>query len=88
MIFSQDRAQRAITEAALSSSLVHPNVVATYHHSIKPVRAVAPPGGKGAVEIEEVEGGDWKLYLIQVGDWKLYLIQVGGPIREVGRVGQ
>ena len=52
-----------MSEAALSSSIVHPNVVATYSYSMKPIEAAMP--GKEAIQIE---GGnrDWKLYLIQV----------------------
>ena len=30
---------RVVTEAALSSSVVHPNVVSTYHYDIKQVKA-------------------------------------------------
>ena len=67
VIFSQNSGQRsgqqAVSEAALSTSLVHPNVVATYSFSMKPIQAALP--GKEALQIE---GGDqdWKLYLIQV----------------------
>ena len=68
VVFSQNcgrrSGQQAVSEAALSSSIVHPNVVATYSYSMKPIRSAVP--GKEALQIE---GGDqdWKLYLIQVG---------------------
>ena len=57
--------KRAVMEAAVSSSVVHPNVVATYHYDIKQVRAVAAT--KGSIQIEEsASPSDWKLYLVQV----------------------
>lgn len=53
-----------MSEAALSTSLVHPNVVATYSFNMKPIRAALPK----KEEALQIEGGDqdWKLYLIQV----------------------
>ena len=57
--------KRAVMEAAVSSSVVHPNVVATYHYDIKQVRAVA--AAEGSIQIEEsASPSDWKLYLVQV----------------------
>ncbi|KXZ45652.1 hypothetical protein GPECTOR_52g51 [Gonium pectorale] len=42
------RRQRAILEAAISTSLHHPNVVSTYAFEVKPLGVVAAPsGGKG-----------------------------------------
>ena len=63
-VFSQDNGQRAVSEAALSISMVHPNVVATYSYNMKPIQD-ALSSRKDALQIE---GGnrDWKLYLIQV----------------------
>ena len=56
---------RVVTEAALSSSVVHPNVVATYHYDIKQVKnkAMATPGG---LQIEDASEADWKLFLVLV----------------------
>ena len=68
VVFSQNcgrrSGQQAVSEAALSSLIVHPNVVATYSYSMKPIRSAVP-----RKEALQIEGGDqdWKLYLIQVG---------------------
>jgi hypothetical protein len=57
--------KRAVMEAAVSSSVVHPNVVSTYHYDIRAVQTVAK---EGALQIEdEGQATDWKLYLVQVG---------------------
>eukprot|EP00955_Chlamydomonas_euryale_P084364 363954-Chlamydomonas_euryale.AAC.8 len=46
--------QRAIMEAAVCTSVMHPNVVATYHYDLTP---------SGEVNGQACE---WKLYLVQV----------------------
>ena len=56
--------KRAVMEAAVASTIVHPNIVATYHYDIKRIRAVQ--GKDGAIQIEDSSRSDWKLYLIQV----------------------
>ena len=56
-----------VTEAALSSSVVHPNIVSTYHYDIKSVKAKV--ADYGSLEIEHGSPGDWKLFLVQV--WTL-----------------
>lgn len=66
--------QRAVTEAAVCCSLVHPNVVSTFHYDIKPVHAGASVSaskfgehGKG-LEVEMSSADhmmDYKLFLVQ-----------------------
>lgn len=55
--------ERAIIEAAISSSVAHKNVVQTYHHSFKRLEPTAtanePCNVKGDVKV------DWKLYIVQ-----------------------
>jgi len=60
-IIGGDKGQNAaIMEAAISSSMSHPNVVATYYHEIKPMRV---EGMKVADSADMVM--DWKLYIVQ-----------------------
>ena len=74
--------KRIITEAALSTTAVHPNVVATFHYDIKQVKqrempeaAISTPLASqdplGSIQskptIEDAFGADWKLFLVQVG---------------------
>ena len=72
---SSDR--RVVTEAALSSSVVHPNVVSTYHYDIKPVKAKV--ADSGSLQIEHGSPGDWKLFLVQV--WGCQQATRGGCMR-------
>jgi predicted Ser/Thr protein kinase len=44
VVFSAARKQMALQEAALSRSVSHPNVVATYAYDIKPLFLGAAPG--------------------------------------------
>ena len=63
--------RRVITEAALASSIVHPNVVAAYHYDIKRVKTVQ--ARRGAMQIEDsTTPTDWKLYLVQVSEGGSY----------------
>ncbi|KAL6763307.1 kinase-like domain-containing protein [Haematococcus lacustris] len=55
---------RAVLEAAVTSSIAHPNVVATYHYDIIPVRATEGAGLRG-LNITHAAQVDWKLYLVQ-----------------------
>ena len=73
--------QRAILEAGVSCSVVHPNVVTTYHWDIKAVRTVisspstsSPPDvskgqspvGSGSISVDpSLDAQDWKLFLVQ-----------------------
>lgn len=43
MVGGEKAQQTAIMEAAISSSLAHPNVVATYSYDIKPLRVSMQP---------------------------------------------
>ena len=63
---TEKREKMAVMEAAISSSLAHPNVVATYTYSIKPVRdtttaALIDPGiivmSSGSVSGISASGG-------------------------------
>eukprot|EP00195_Chlamydomonas_chlamydogama_P017133 CAMPEP_0202897514 /NCGR_PEP_ID=MMETSP1392-20130828/6251_1 /ASSEMBLY_ACC=CAM_ASM_000868 /TAXON_ID=225041 /ORGANISM="Chlamydomonas chlamydogama, Strain SAG 11-48b" /LENGTH=1235 /DNA_ID=CAMNT_0049583177 /DNA_START=164 /DNA_END=3873 /DNA_ORIENTATION=+ len=56
--------QRAVLEAAVTSSIAHPNVVATYHYDITPMRASDATGLRG-LQISEQMQLDWKMYLVQ-----------------------
>lgn len=70
---------RAIAEAAITFSLSHPNVIATYFHEIKPLQfapdgaaAAAPPATSGrrngavsAAVLSDARLQDWKLFLVQ-----------------------
>ena len=61
--------KRIVTEAALSTSVVHPNVVATFHYDIKQVKQRSDFGvgvEPSALQIEDATGSDWKLFLVQV----------------------
>lgn len=70
MLFSQNdgsRQENAIVEAALASSVVHPNVVSVYHYDMKPIE-VKPEarGNPDTLHIEHQNGQmDWKMYIVQ-----------------------
>ncbi|GAX73134.1 hypothetical protein CEUSTIGMA_g587.t1 [Chlamydomonas eustigma] len=57
--------KRAVMEAAVCTSIVHPNVVATYHYDIKAVRAEQQQDAGSIVIEDDVQESDWKLYLVQ-----------------------
>jgi hypothetical protein len=70
--------QRAILEAGVSCSVVHPNIVTTYHWDVKAVKTIvssqAPSptaskpqsSGHGLISVDpSLEAHDWKLFLIQ-----------------------
>ncbi len=62
-----DRKRRmamAAREAAICCSLHHPNVVSAYSYELKPL-AVLPPAACGGAARAAVDGGLWKLYIIQ-----------------------
>ncbi|GAX74902.1 hypothetical protein CEUSTIGMA_g2348.t1 [Chlamydomonas eustigma] len=70
VLFSQQdcaRQEKAIVEAALATSVIHPNVVSVYHYDIKPVTSSTTLGSLSALHIEEGEMGpkDFKMYLVQ-----------------------
>ncbi|GIL57612.1 hypothetical protein Vafri_12675 [Volvox africanus] len=75
--------QRAVLEAAVSCSVAHPNVVATYHYDITPIRPSAAVCSGGLLISDGslmragcgtgpgvLPGGPGA-----VSDWKLYLVQ-------------
>eukprot|EP00798_Chlamydomonas_sp_ICE-L_P025912 gene25912-11588_t len=59
--------QRAVMEAAVCSSVVHPNVVCTYHYDITPVQTAGDRGHLSSMQIVEEKRNpiDWKMYLVQ-----------------------
>ena len=70
--------QRAVLEAGVSCSVVHPNIVTTYHWDIKGVQTMisnqssASTPGKGdsskpnSISLDpSLEARDWKLFLVQ-----------------------
>ncbi|KXZ50666.1 hypothetical protein GPECTOR_15g350 [Gonium pectorale] len=68
--------QRAVLEAAISMSMAHPNVVATYSYELKPLvhqpsheRGSGPAGGgvNAGVDVHAavVDGDAYKLYIVQ-----------------------
>ena len=67
----------AIMEAAISSSMSHPNVVATYYHEIKPMKVEGMEGAETAGMI-----ADWKLYIVQA---RACLKSVCKPMQRGGR---
>jgi hypothetical protein len=63
---------RAVTEAAVCTTVLHRNVVATYRYDIKQLRPQQEPGqylevdvGEGGADVPGMEVADFKLYLIQ-----------------------
>jgi hypothetical protein len=66
--------QTAILEAAISSSLVHPNVVITYSHDLKPLKLHNMPNtDDGGLKIMNM--------MPQITEWKLFIIQVSNRSR-------
>ncbi|KAI8472037.1 MAG: hypothetical protein J3K34DRAFT_520076 [Monoraphidium minutum] len=66
---------RAITEAAITASVSHPNVVATLSYDLQPLAA----HGGGGLSVFGAPGSE------QVSDWKLFLVQEfcnGGSLRQ------
>lgn len=60
--------EKALMEAALSSSVVHPNVVSIYHYDLKPVAATATHGTlQSSLRIDDGDSApvDWRMYLVQ-----------------------
>jgi len=57
--------QRAIMEAAVCTSVMHPNIVTTYHYDIVPVCAGVELKGSNGTTINQGTTSDWKLYLVQ-----------------------
>lgn len=54
--------QRAVMEAGVCCSVVHPNVVSTYHYDIREIQTCEAASG---LKIDQ-KAADWKLYLVQV----------------------
>jgi hypothetical protein len=64
----------AIMEAAISSSMMHPNIVTTYYHEIKPMKVEGVNVASSAGMVT-----DWKLYIVQVRGVALMLVAVQMP---------
>lgn len=62
------------SNCSLSRSVVHPNIVTTYHYDVKAIMSMdlpnfPPSGTAGSLEVVQEQGGEkegWKLYLVQV----------------------
>ncbi|GAX73206.1 hypothetical protein CEUSTIGMA_g659.t1 [Chlamydomonas eustigma] len=57
--------QRAIMEAAVCTSVIHQNVVTTYHYDLTRVNAGTETRGASGMTIIKGANMDWKLYLVQ-----------------------
>jgi hypothetical protein len=60
--------RRAIMEAAITSTVNHPNVVATFSYDIQPLTAhgsVTQGGMMVSPEFREQMASDWKLFIVQ-----------------------
>eukprot|EP00798_Chlamydomonas_sp_ICE-L_P005356 gene5356-5573_t len=75
---------RAVTEAAVCTSVVHPNVVSTYHYDIKMVQIAEddPQTEGGFVVQDQCPQTDWKLFLVQLFS-NLYKTSAHRPIGSV-----
>ncbi len=51
-------------EAGVCRSVVHPNVVATYHYDIRAIQTPTEGGATGLTVNQK--DTDWKLFLVQV----------------------
>ncbi|GAX84642.1 hypothetical protein CEUSTIGMA_g12063.t1 [Chlamydomonas eustigma] len=57
--------RRAIMEAAVCTSVMHDNVVVTYHYDITSVSKAEGNKSRSGMLIDEGDNIDWKLYLVQ-----------------------
>lgn len=65
---SQKSQQRAMLEAAITSSISHPNVVSTYSYDIQPLNASSSQTRSGwhvATSVPLQMATDWKLFIVQ-----------------------
>jgi serine/threonine protein kinase len=65
---SQKSQQRAMLEAAITSSISHPNVVSTYSYDIQPLNASSAQTRGGwhvASSVPLQMATDWKLFIVQ-----------------------
>ncbi|PNH11708.1 Serine/threonine-protein kinase ULK2 [Tetrabaena socialis] len=70
--------QRAVLEAAISLSMSHPNVVATYAYELKPLVQQPPPGPApdwGSESMSGGGGGGTTLCIEEADGHKLYIVQ-------------
>ena len=80
--------KRIVTEAALSTSVVHPNVVATFHYDIKQVRQREPHDNNNSslwnsvstlepsADASAAASAPLRIEDATGADWKLFLVQV------------
>lgn len=78
--------QRNMLEAAIGSTLSHPNVVATYTHIIKPLTTMVAQHGVAAPDnvVQAREVG--VVSDVAVSGWKLFIVQElceGGPLKNM-----
>ncbi|KAG2446649.1 hypothetical protein HYH02_008220 [Chlamydomonas schloesseri] len=78
---SAERRKRALQEAALCQSIVHPNIIATYACELQPIGA--PMGSITSSNDSGVTGSGLMPHIV---DWRLYIIQEladGGPLSKL-----
>ncbi|KAG2446650.1 hypothetical protein HYH02_008221 [Chlamydomonas schloesseri] len=83
---SAERRKRALQEAALCQSIVHPNIIATYACELQPIGA--PIASVASSEAATTDSGRTGLVSMmpQIVDWRLYIIQEladGGPLSKL-----
>ncbi|GIM16551.1 hypothetical protein Vretimale_19167 [Volvox reticuliferus] len=75
----------ALQEAALSKSISHPNIIATYAVDAKPMAVLGSRGGSSGGTAGGLRSGDSKSRsLAEIQEWRLYIIQEfadGGTLR-------
>ncbi|GIL67909.1 hypothetical protein Vafri_21128 [Volvox africanus] len=75
----------ALQEAALSKSISHPNIIATYAVDAKPMAVLGSRGGSSAGTAGALRSGDSRSRsLAEIQEWRLYIIQEfadGGTLR-------
>ncbi|GLI67387.1 hypothetical protein VaNZ11_011570 [Volvox africanus] len=70
------QSQQILTEAAISASLQHANIVTTYLYELRPLDEVVPGTGNMEIQLRStssdgVQPQDWE----HMGCWKLYIVQ-------------
>ncbi|KAG2446651.1 hypothetical protein HYH02_008222 [Chlamydomonas schloesseri] len=83
---SAERRKRALQEAALCQSIVHPNIIATYACELQPIGA--PIASVASSEAATTDSGrtGFASIMPQIVDWRLYIIQEladGGPLSKL-----
>ncbi|PNW86473.1 hypothetical protein CHLRE_02g087850v5 [Chlamydomonas reinhardtii] len=83
---SQERRKRALHEAALCQSIVHPNIIATYACELQPIGAPVASASSGDGATTDSGRTGLASMMPQIVDWRLYIIQEladGGPLSKL-----